>query len=33
MEQPVLASLIWCAIIIGIFAPLAIRKYKAATTK
>ena len=33
MEQPVVASLIWCAIIIGIFAPLAIRKYKAATTK
>ena len=33
MRQPVLASLIWCAIIIGIFAPLAIRKYKAATTK
>jgi len=33
MEQPVLASLIWCTIIIGIFAPLAIRKYKAATTK
>jgi ABC-2 type transport system permease protein len=33
MEQPVLASLIWCAIIIGVFAPLAIRKYKAATTK
>jgi len=33
MQQPVLASLLWCAIIIGVFAPLAIRKYKATTTK
>jgi len=33
MQQPVLASLLWCAVIIGVFAPLAIRKYKATTTK
>lgn len=33
MEQPVIASLIWVAVIVAIFAPLAVRKYKSATTK
>lgn len=32
-QHPVLLSLIWVVIIVGIFAPLAIRKYKAAATK
>ncbi len=32
-QNPVLLSLIWVVVIVGIFAPLAIRKYKAATTK
>ena len=32
-QNPVLLSLIWVVIITGVFAPLAIRKYKAATTK
>lgn len=32
MQNPILASVIWCAIIIGVFAPLAINKYKRATT-
>jgi ABC-2 type transport system permease protein len=32
MQNPILASIIWCAIIIGVFAPLAINKYKRATT-
>lgn len=31
MQNPVLAALIWCAIIIVIFAPLAVRKYKQTT--
>ena len=33
MQHPVVASLIWCGLIIAIFAPLAINKYKRATTK
>jgi ABC-2 type transport system permease protein len=33
MRHPVAASLIWCSIIIAVFAPLAINKYKAATAK
>ena len=33
MENPVLAALIWCVLIIAVFAPLAIRKYKAAASK
>jgi ABC-2 type transport system permease protein len=33
MAHPVLASLIWVVIIVGIFAPLAVRKYKSATSK
>jgi ABC-2 type transport system permease protein len=33
MQNPVAASLIWCGLIIAVFAPLAINKYKAATTK
>jgi ABC-2 type transport system permease protein len=30
-EHPVWLSLIWCAVIIGVFAPLAVRKYRRAT--
>lgn len=33
MQHSVAASLIWCGIIIAVFAPLAINKYKRATTK
>lgn len=33
MQNPVLASVLWCLLIIVIFAPLAIRKYKAAASK
>nr|WP_246211143.1 ABC transporter permease [Phytoactinopolyspora alkaliphila] len=33
MQHPVPAALIWCALIIVIFAPLAVRKYKAAASK
>jgi ABC-2 type transport system permease protein len=33
MQNPVAAALLWCAVIVAIFAPLAVRKYKAATTK
>ncbi|PSK96086.1 ABC transporter DrrB family efflux protein [Haloactinopolyspora alba] len=32
-NHPVLLSLIWVVVIVGIFAPLAVRKYKAAATK
>ena len=32
-QHPVLMSLIWVVVIVGIFAPLAVRKYRAATTK
>jgi ABC-2 type transport system permease protein len=31
MQHPVWGALIWCAVIIAVFAPLAVRKYKAAT--
>ncbi|MGW1342282.1 ABC transporter permease [Kribbella sp. NPDC002412] len=31
-RHPVWLSLIWCALIIGIFAPLAVRKYRSATS-
>ncbi len=31
-QHPVWLSLIWCAVIIGIFAPLAVRKYRSATS-
>jgi ABC transporter DrrB family efflux protein len=30
-QHPVWLSLIWCAVIIGVFAPLAVRKYRRAT--
>jgi ABC-2 type transport system permease protein len=33
MQNPVAAALLWCAVIVAIFAPLAVRKYKATTTK
>jgi ABC-2 type transport system permease protein len=33
MQNPVPAALLWCALIIVIFAPLAVRKYKAAASK
>jgi ABC-2 type transport system permease protein len=33
MQHPVAASLIWFGIITGIFAPLAINKYKRTTAK
>jgi ABC-2 type transport system permease protein len=33
MQNPVAAALLWCALIVAIFAPLAVRKYKATTTK
>ncbi|TDE09154.1 ABC transporter permease [Jiangella asiatica] len=33
MENPVAAALLWCLLIIAVFAPLAIRKYKAASSK
>jgi ABC-2 type transport system permease protein len=33
MRHPVAASLIWLGLIIAIFAPLAINKYKRATGK
>ena len=33
MQHSIAASLIWCGIIIAVFAPLAINKYKATTTK
>jgi ABC-2 type transport system permease protein len=31
-QHPVLLSLIWCTVIIVIFAPLAVRKYRSATS-
>ena len=31
-QHPVWLSLIWCAVIIGVFAPLAVNKYRRATT-
>lgn len=31
MQNPVLAAVLWCVLIIVIFAPLAVRKYKATT--
>ena len=31
-EHPIVLSLIWVVVIVGIFAPLAIRKYKAAAS-
>jgi ABC transporter DrrB family efflux protein len=31
-QHPVLLSLIWCTVIIAVFAPLAVRKYRSATT-
>ncbi|GAB2672734.1 ABC transporter permease [Kribbella swartbergensis] len=31
-QHPVLLSLIWCTVIIAIFAPLAVRKYRSATS-
>ncbi|WP_184829409.1 ABC transporter permease [Jiangella mangrovi] len=33
MQNPVLASLLWCLLIIAVFAPLAVRKYKKASSK
>ncbi|WP_026874979.1 ABC transporter permease [Jiangella gansuensis] len=33
MQNPVLAAVLWCLLIIAVFAPLAIRKYKAAASK
>ncbi|WP_211198948.1 ABC transporter permease [Phytoactinopolyspora limicola] len=33
MQNAVLAALLWCVVIIGVFAPLAVRKYKAAASK
>ncbi len=33
MQNPVPAAILWCALIIAIFAPLAINKYKKAATK
>ncbi len=33
MQNPVLASLAWCLLIIAVFAPLAVRKYKKASSK
>lgn len=33
MQNPVLGAIVWCALIIGIFAPLAINKYKRAASK
>jgi hypothetical protein len=33
MQNPVLAAFLWCVLIIVIFAPLAVRKYKAAASK
>jgi ABC-2 type transport system permease protein len=30
-QQPVLLSLIWCAAIIAVFAPIAVRKYRSTT--
>lgn len=33
MQHPVIMSLIWVVIIVGVFAPLAIRKYKKAASK
>lgn len=33
MEQPVVMSLIWVAVIVVVFAPLAVRKYKSAAGK
>ena len=32
MQNPVLAAFLWCAVIVAIFAPLAINKYKRAAT-
>ena len=31
-QHPVWLSLIWCAVIIGVFAPLAVNKYRRATS-
>ncbi|AYY15645.1 ABC transporter permease [Actinobacteria bacterium YIM 96077] len=33
MQNPVAAALIWCLLITVVFAPLAVRKYKAAASK
>ena len=33
MQHPVLASVLWCILIIAVFAPLAINKYKKAASK
>ena len=33
MQHPVAAALIWCLLIIAVFAPLAVRKYKKASSK
>jgi ABC-2 type transport system permease protein len=33
MENSVLAALLWCLLIIAVFAPLAVRKYKKAASK
>ncbi|WP_328991524.1 ABC transporter permease [Kribbella sp. NBC_01245] len=32
-RHPVILSLLWCAVIIGVFAPLAIRKYRSTTAR
>ncbi|GAA0622589.1 ABC transporter permease [Kribbella sandramycini] len=32
-QHPVLLSLLWCLVIIAVFAPLAVRKYRHATTR
>lgn len=32
-EHPVVLSLLWVVVIVGVFAPLAVRKYKAAASK
>ena len=33
MQNPVLASVLWCVLITAVFAPLAINKYKKAASK
>jgi ABC-2 type transport system permease protein len=33
MQHPVAAALLWCLLIIAVFAPLAVRKYKKASSK
>jgi hypothetical protein len=32
-QHPVLVSLLWCAAILAVFVPLAVRRYRAAASR